>query len=137
MVCILDDLFASTSLRSAAAFDISFVVYAHRDSTDTFLFASNDVPGWPVKVTDDPEKQWLQYAKSKQPVITGFKEPELNVDWQMLIWPSRGWQQSSQTFVLEVGLCVLFTLGSLVSLWVLLLKDTVSMEVDRFCDSCG
>ncbi|CAE8728584.1 unnamed protein product [Polarella glacialis] len=136
MLCTLDDLFASTILGSASAFGLSFVVYAHGESSETFLFASKDVPGRPAKVEVDPEKQWLQYAKSKQPVITGFKEPDLNVDWQLLIWPSEGWEQHSQMFVPQVGLCVLFFLSSLVSLYGLLLKDTVLIQVDRFCDGC-
>ncbi|CAE8677440.1 unnamed protein product [Polarella glacialis] len=98
MVCTLNDLIAGTSLASAAASGISFVLYAHGDSTDTFLFASKDVPGWPAKVTDDTEKQWLQYAKSKQPVRAGWKEPGLNVDWQMFIWPSEGRVPAKQSF---------------------------------------
>ncbi|CAE8605507.1 unnamed protein product [Polarella glacialis] len=90
MLCTLDDLFASTMIGSASALGTSFVFYAHGESSETFLFASEDVPGRPAKVEFDPEKQWLQYAKSQQPVITGFTEPDLNVDWQMLIWPSEG-----------------------------------------------
>eukprot|EP00928_Gymnodinium_smaydae_P050775 TRINITY_DN3433_c0_g1_i3.p1 TRINITY_DN3433_c0_g1~~TRINITY_DN3433_c0_g1_i3.p1 ORF type:complete len:439 (+),score=45.48 TRINITY_DN3433_c0_g1_i3:53-1318(+) len=130
MLVEIDTLFGD-----ASSFDrilgYSYVICAHRLSGDvTFVKASENVPGQPDNLRDDKDKKWLAFAKSKNPILREFKVKEWNVHWVMYAWPDEGWAGQSDTYELQIVLCVTFTLSGLFSLYTLLVRESVIADVD-------
>eukprot|EP00928_Gymnodinium_smaydae_P085548 TRINITY_DN6903_c0_g1_i2.p1 TRINITY_DN6903_c0_g1~~TRINITY_DN6903_c0_g1_i2.p1 ORF type:complete len:433 (+),score=48.83 TRINITY_DN6903_c0_g1_i2:107-1300(+) len=130
MLCEIETFFRDAG-NVGEILGYSYVMYAHRLSGEkTFVKASNDVPGQPVLVNQDENKAWLQFARDKAPVVREFKVKAWNVHWVMLAWPRDGWKQNSQTFELQILLCIIFSLSGFVSLYSLLVRESVVIEVD-------
>eukprot|EP00928_Gymnodinium_smaydae_P085547 TRINITY_DN6903_c0_g1_i1.p1 TRINITY_DN6903_c0_g1~~TRINITY_DN6903_c0_g1_i1.p1 ORF type:complete len:445 (+),score=48.76 TRINITY_DN6903_c0_g1_i1:142-1335(+) len=130
MLCEIDTFFRDAA-NAGDILGYSYVMYANRLSGEkTFVKASDEVPGQPVLVNKDEDKTWLRFAQGKAPVMREFKVKAWNVHWVMLAWPRDGWKETSPTFELQILLCVIFSLSGFVSLYSLLVRDSVVLEVD-------
>eukprot|EP00931_Biecheleriopsis_adriatica_P047520 TRINITY_DN27400_c0_g1_i1.p1 TRINITY_DN27400_c0_g1~~TRINITY_DN27400_c0_g1_i1.p1 ORF type:complete len:433 (+),score=96.91 TRINITY_DN27400_c0_g1_i1:58-1299(+) len=115
MLCELDDLLAPTQLSSAEMYGLSYVLYAVTGKGNTLLATSKDVP----------EEDWQAHAEAAQPVNKKMELPDLNVEWVLSSWPRDGWKRHGDGFRFNLSLCACFTLTSILSVYSMLLRESV------------
>lgn len=113
---------------------LDFVVYAKLQGKPVFIHASAgvEVPSNPF---EDPTTPWLTYAMTQRPVEVYFQEDGLEVHWVFWFWPSEGWPPYSSSFQLQVVLCCGLFLASMLSVYGIILRESVMQTIRASIES--
>mmetsp|Transcript_51547 Transcript_51547/g.167298 ORF Transcript_51547/g.167298 Transcript_51547/m.167298 type:complete len:504 (+) Transcript_51547:94-1605(+) len=125
MVTEISDLIPATPISTMKDDGWSFVLCAKTGGKNVFILASDDVGGQPQQVTEDPDTPWWNFAQGHEAESVEFELSNLQVHWVMMLWPKDGFPRYSDTFVVQVLLCICFSSVSLFSLYGMVLRESI------------
>lgn len=130
----VDVLLEGTGLRLDEQSGISYVLYSDSVGRRRVLAASHDLRDSLAGASN--ESAWLAEFDGRDYVEETFVIPALSVRWVLITWPSHSWETDATEHDLQVGLCVVFSLFSGLSLYCMLVRESVRREVAELLADC-
>lgn len=129
MLVLVPTLIEATRVSRIENTGDSFVLYAKKDGRNLYMEASTDVEGKPSNFLEDPTTPWLTYAMKRDPVEVEFTIEAMQVNWVLVLWPREGFPSHSPSFPSQILLCGFFFLSSLISLYGVMLRESIIQSV--------